>query len=283
MKIFILANILQIVVLGFYLAAYAFPSTFMGSVARWYGMSRILSKAVAHSIATISAVFFLLALSIVKVNVPRFSVILKLLRIVITFTLLWFPNEVQEHQLNTACHGFEGKIYLEVAGLDRFGMSWAQFPKSMGGAKWQLFQSPWRVYEFAPPGHDSEVTFDIANGTYIHHSSMTEEARLTGPDEPLSFAKFGLQSQGVWVRSCYHPMVDLRTSLGDVIIKSGGSGNTDLARMEVCAMRTMGMDAVVVAIGRILIALEHEVNRCCVYYDPGQCITLEDYYRLKVN
>jgi hypothetical protein len=279
MKIFILLNTLAIVVLGFfYLVAYAFPSTFMGSVARWYGMSRILSKGVAHSIATISAVFFLLVLSIGKVNVTRFSVILKPLRIVITLTLLWCPNEFKEHQLNAACHGFDGTIYLEVAGLDIFEMSWAQFPKSMGGAKWQLFQSPPRVYEFAPPGHDSEVTFEFANGTYIHHSSMTEEARLTGPDEPLSFAKFGLQSQGVWVRKCYHPTVLLRTSSGDVIVKSGGNGNTDIARMEVCAMRTMGMEAVVVAIGRILIALEQEVNRCCLYYNElGKCITLEDY------
>jgi len=34
-----------------------------------------------------------------------------------------------------------------------------------------------------------------------------------------------------------------------------------------------GADAIAVAVERILIALQHEVNRCCIYYDNGRCVT----------
>ena len=42
-------------------------------------------------------------------------------------------------------------------------------------------------------------------------------------DEPLSFPELGLvHSEGNWIRSCYGaPAVSLRTSSGEVIVKTG--------------------------------------------------------------
>jgi hypothetical protein len=64
------------------------------------------------------------------------------------------------------------------------------------------------------------------------------------------------------MRGCYAPATLLRNGTGDVVIKTGLSTYTDCSKMEVCANKNAGMDAVFVAVGRILIALE-QAAACC--------------------
>jgi hypothetical protein len=71
-----------------------------------------------------------------------------------------------------------------------------------------------------------------------------------------------LYSNHSWIRSCYSPGVDLKNSTGDVIVKTGQTAYTTCANEQICAQNSMGVDAILVSIGRILVALEQGAA-CC--------------------
>jgi hypothetical protein len=197
------------------------------------------------------------------------SLCLMFLALVVAFTPIWCPYVVEagirKYMWDHVCDGYDANIYMDAVNYNKAGMSYANFPASLGGQKWQIYQSVQGVYEFAPVGGESKVTYDFRNETYIVHNSNSTSTggNLTDPDDqPLSFPQFGLNSTGDWTRSCYAPAVTLRNTTGNSIIKTGLSSSTDCSTMEVCAMKSSGLDAVLVAVGRILIALE-VASQCC--------------------
>jgi hypothetical protein len=195
------------------------------------------------------------------------SVILSYLVVIVAFTPIWSPYVIEaafrKHLWNTECDRFDGSLLLKAAKYNQPDLSIAQFPSSFGGQKWTLYQTSVGIYEFAPDGEDSQVTFNSINDTYSLHTNTTHEGgALTDTHVPLSFPQFGLYSEEEWIRSCFAPAVELTNSTGDVIIKTGLTAYTDCSKMEVCAMKSMGINPVIVAVGRILLALENAAG-CC--------------------
>jgi hypothetical protein len=195
------------------------------------------------------------------------SICLMFLALFVACTPIWCPYVVEaglrRYMWEHVCDGYDANIFLDAVNYNNAGMSYANFPASLGGAKWQIYQSTQGVYEFAPVGGESKVTFDFRNETYAVHNSTLKGGHLTDADEqPLAFPEFGLNSTGDWTRSCYSPAVTLLNSTGNAIVKTGLSSFTDCSQMEVCAMKSSGVDAIFVAIGRILIALE-AASQCC--------------------
>lgn len=185
----------------------------------------------------------------------------------LAFTPVWCPYAIEaalrKHLWDVECEGFDGQIFLDAINYNQVGPSTAQFPPSIGGEKWILYESSQGVFQFEPVGWDSQVTFNFLNETYtIHNTTIFEEGALTGTNQPLSFSELGLFSQGDWIRSCFAPAVALKNSSGNVIVKTGLTAYTDCSKMNVCVMKSMGMDAIIVAIGRILIALQNGAS-CC--------------------
>jgi hypothetical protein len=169
------------------------------------------------------------------------------------------------HLWDTECDGYDGRFFLSAVHYDKPGMSFAQFPPSFGGQTWQLYQSSQGIYEFSPVEGTSNVVFNFRNMTYTVFDSDTNvqgSGNLTSANEPLNLPEFGLYSENKWTRSCYSPGVDLRNSTGDIIVKTGQTAYTTCANEQICAMKSMGMDAVLVSIGRILVALE-QAAACC--------------------
>lgn len=195
------------------------------------------------------------------------SLCLMFLALLVAFTPIWGPYVVEagirKYMWEHVCDGYDANIYMDAINYNSAGMSYANFPASLGGQKWQIYQSTQGVYEFAPAGGESKVTYDFRNDTYVVHNSTSPGGTLTdSDDQPLAFPQFGLNSTGDWTRSCYAPSVTLRNPTGNAIIKTGLSSATDCSTMEVCAMKSSGLDAVIVAAGRILIALE-AASQCC--------------------
>ena len=218
-------------------------------------------------IVTVAAGLANLVILLGGIRVVSRSVILSFLAAIVAFTPIWSPYVIEaalrKHLWNTECDRFDGSLFLEAAKYNQPDLSIAQFPSSFGGQKWTLYQSSVGIYEFAPVGEESQVTFNFINDTYSLHTNTTHEGGdLTDTDVPLSFPQFGLYSKGDWIRSCFAPAVELTNSTGDVIIKTGLTAYTDCSKMEVCAMKSMGINAVIVAIGRILVALENGAS-CC--------------------
>jgi len=182
------------------------------------------------------------------------------------FTPLWVPlvanAALRKYHWNHDCDGFDGTVYLAAVHYNQQGLSQAQFPASLGGEEWQLWQSSQGVYQFAPIGTESGVSYNFHLDTYNVNNSTNEGGVLTNQDVPLKFPKFGLSSGSDWIRGCYAPATLLRNATGDVVIKTGLSTYTDCSKMEVCVNKNAGTDAVFVAVGRILIALE-QAAACC--------------------
>jgi hypothetical protein len=194
------------------------------------------------------------------------SVILSFFATIVAFSPIWCPYAVEaamrKHIRNVECNGFDGSIFLDALNYGQQGTSIAQFPSSIGGQKWNLYQSSQGIYEFGPVGGASQVTFNFLNETYLLHNNSTSGGSLTDTKVPLSFPALGLSSEGSWIRSCFAPAVYLKNSTGNVIIKTGLTAYTDCTKMDVCVMKSMGIDAITVAIGRILIALQDGAT-CC--------------------
>jgi hypothetical protein len=158
------------------------------------------------------------------------------------------------------CGGFDGAILLDGVKNSDQGMSTAYFPESLGGQKMQLYQSEQGVYGFSAVGNETAVTYDFRNGTYNLNGARKESGVFA--DTPLSFPELGLSSQGQWIESCFSPAVTLRDGKGDIVVQTGISAYGDCTSMKVCARNTLGSDAVIVAVGRILIALQSAAS-CC--------------------
>jgi len=218
-------------------------------------------------VVTIAAGLANLIILIGGIRLISRSIILSLLAAIVAFAPIWSPYVIEaalrKHLWNTECDGFDGTVFLDAAHYNQPDLSVAQFPSSLGGQKWTLYPSSEGIYEFAPAGEESQVTFNFINETYSFHTNTTHEGgALTDTDVPLSFPQFGLYSEGDWIRSCFAPAVELTNSTGNAIIKTGLTAYTDCSRMEVCARKSMGINPVIVAIGRILVALENGAS-CC--------------------
>lgn len=190
------------------------------------------------------------------------SVCLLGLALAVACTPIWVPYAVEitlwKEAYAHVCDGFDGTVYLDAVTSNSAGLSVANFPAAFGGAKWQLYQSSQGVYEFSPVGQPSAITINVNQDTF---SSPTKTGTFT--DDPLSFPGFGLHSNGSWIRSCFAPAVNLQTSNGTVIVKTGFTTYSDCSQLQVCARNSAGTDAVYVAVARILIALEN-ASGCCL-------------------
>ena len=195
------------------------------------------------------------------------SFILSCIAVLVAFAPIWSPYVIEaairKHKWGTECDGFDGTIFMDAVNYGQSGLSWVQFPASLGGAKYQIYQSNTGIYEFAPVGGDSIVTYNFINETYtIHNTTAPEEGQLTANSQPLEFPELGLHSEGSWIRSCFAPAVSLQNATGDVVVQTGLTAYTDCSKLQVCAMETTPQDILLVAIGRILIALEDGAH-CC--------------------
>jgi len=196
----------------------------------------------------------------------RKSCCLTLLAVLIGFTPVWLPYVLQvvlrNQAYNNACDGFDGVILVDAVSSTSAGLSVANFPAVFGGAKWQLYQSAHGTYNFAPVGENSPVTINLVNNTY------GSGVNGTFTDNPLSFPELGLYSTGSWTRSCFAPAVDLKDANGREVVKTGLTVFTDCSQLQICASKTLGDDAVYIAVARILIALQNAVG-CCMRKNSG--------------
>lgn len=219
--------------------------------------------------ATVAAGLVNLVLLVGGIRVITKSIVLIFFATIVAFVPIWSPYVIEaamrKHLWNTECNGFDGSIFLDALNNGQQGLSTAQFPLSLGGQRWNLYQSSQGIYNFASVEGDSQATFNFRNNTYLvrsNSSSTSEGGSFTDTNVPLSFPEFGLSSEGSWIRSCFAPAVALKNSTGNVIVKTGLTAYTDCSKMEVCVMKSSGIDAIIVAIGRILIALENGAS-CC--------------------
>lgn len=197
------------------------------------------------------------------------SIFLMFLAMIVAFTPIWCPYVVEaalrKNLWNHVCDGFDANILMDAVNYNSAGFSSAQFPSTMmGGGKWQIYQDVQGVYDFGPVGQTSKFTYDFRNETYTIHDSIdpAESGHLTDDQSPLSFPEFGLSSDGTWVRSCSTPAVNLQNATGNIVVKTGLGAYTDCSVMEVCAMTSGNLDGILLALGRILIALE-QASQCC--------------------
>ncbi|TMC16142.1 MAG: hypothetical protein E6J34_20450 [Chloroflexi bacterium] len=267
--IFTLPNLLT--VLGAFLDWYAskYPSTLVAAVL-YYSRFSLLFFGVLHFTVALLASSLNLVILLRIVGTRRVFPILMVS--IISMIPIWAAFAPTG---NLGCNRFEATIHLEAIGPIVWGCSQARFPDSMGGEEWHLCQSASGVYQFS--SGDSQVTFDLVNGTYIFHDWMKEEAFLTGPDQPIAFDELGLYSEGDWIKPCRPPSVILKNSVGDAMVRSGRSSKRDFTRMEVCVMRDMKREPTAIVMGRMLIALDAEVQTCCERYDRrGKCLSVHD-------
>jgi hypothetical protein len=120
-----------------------------------------------------------------------------------------------------------------------------------------------QIYGFESTTGDDSVIYDLDNDTYVSSiDGMIDFGSFPIRRDPLAFPGFGLSSEGDWTRACYAPAADLRNSTGDIVLKTGLTAYTTCAYMQACVMKSSGMDAIIVAIGRIMIELQAGAQ-CC--------------------
>jgi hypothetical protein len=167
---------------------------------------------------------------------------------------------------NHSCLDFDGAILLDGT-TSGTSMSTAYFPPSLGGTTMQLYQSMPGLWGFSNSGNGTSVSYDFRNGTYSLSGVKSESGSFY--DSPLSFPELNLTSQGQWIGSCFQPGVTLKDARGDIVVQTGLGAYGDCKQMKVCARTTLGVDAVVIAVGRILIALQGAAS-CCGQSRWGQ-------------
>ena len=218
---------------------------------------------IAFPLFAIAAGFVNLVALVGGIKVVSRHAILIFLACVVASAPVWVPYVVEaalrKHLWNVECEGFDMTIYLDAVKYGEEGLSSVTFPASiMGGIIWQVYQSGDGIWSFGPENQNPQVTLFIANETYTFHDG-TEGTLI---EQPLSFPELGLHSDGKWIRSCYPPAVLLQNATDGDVVKTGLSAYTNCARQQVCVNTNMGMEAIVVSIGRILIALQ-EAASCC--------------------
>jgi hypothetical protein len=195
------------------------------------------------------------------------SFLLSCVAVLVAFIPIWSPYVIEgatrKHLWGVECDGFDGAIFMDAVNYGQSGLSYAQFPSSLGGLKYQIPQSNNNIYELTTVEGDSLVTYNLVNETYtVYNTTTQEEGQLTANSQPLIFPELGLHSEGSWIRDCFAPAVRLQNSTGGVVVQTGLTAYTDCSKLQVCAMKTTPQDILLVAIGRILIALEVGAQ-CC--------------------
>jgi hypothetical protein len=218
---------------------------------------------------SISAALVNLLLLVATVKYLGRSIILMFLAILVAFTPIWCPYVVEaalrRNLWDHVCDGFDANIFVDAVNYNSAGFTSAQFPSTMmSGGKWEIYQNVQGVYDFGPVGQTSKFTYDFRNATYTIHDSTDPEGsgHLTDDKSPLSFPEFGLRSDGTWIRSCSNPAVNLQNATGNIVLKTGLGAYTDCSKMEVCVMTSGDLNGILLALGRILIALE-QASQCC--------------------
>lgn len=260
--IFVLPNIIAAVMGFVYVYAAVNPLSSINA-ALHFSQGSYIAYEVALPVITIPAGLLNLVLLIGGIKIVSRHTSLMFLSLVVAFTPIWCPYVIEaalrKHLWNVECDGFDMTIYLDAIKYNQQGLSGAQFPTPvMGGAVWQIYQSEDGVWNFGPEDAHPQITFFLGNETYTLHN-VTEGTLV---QEPLSFPDLGLHSDGNWIRSCYPPAVLLQNATHEDVVMTGLSAYTNCARQQVCANTNMGIEAVVVSIGRILIALQ-EAASCC--------------------
>jgi hypothetical protein len=192
------------------------------------------------------------------------SFFLSVLAFFVAFTPVWGPYVVEvalrKEAWKDACQGFDGAITL-VGATSSSSMSEAYFSPSLGDQTMQLYEEQQGLWGFSSLGNDTTVIYDFRNGTYNFNGNKTESGAFMDP--PLSFPQLGLSSsQEQWTQSCFQPGVTLTDEKGEIVVQTGIGAYGNCAEMMVCARTTVGMDAVVITVGRILIALQAAAS-CC--------------------
>jgi hypothetical protein len=231
--------------------------------------SAFLAYELCLPLMTIPAAFIDLVFLVGCVEFIRRSCFLTCLLSLVAMIPLWGPYVIEaslrQWKWNTECDGFDGEVYLNAVHYGQQGYSSAQFPESMGGQEWQLFNPIGNemIYQFQSISGNEYAVFNLGNDTYSTSINGTNDSgSYPVRQDSLAFPEFGLSSEGGWTRACFAPAVDLTDSDGDVIIKTGLTAYTTCAYMKACVRTSSGVDAVIVAIGRILIELQAGAQ-CC--------------------
>lgn len=195
--------------------------------------------------------------------------LMKCLAFILGVSPIWLPYVteavVHKERWNNDCNGYDATIYLRAVHYGNSGPSTVDFPLSFGGQQWQLFNPNGsdQIYEFESMTGNQTVIYNMGNDTYVSSINGTVDVgSFPIRQEPLEFPELGLSSEGNWLRACYAPAVDLRDSTGDIVLKTGLTAYTTCAYMQACVMKSSGVDAIIVAIGRILIELQAGAQ-CC--------------------
>ena len=194
--IFILPNLVAITMAYVYVYASVNPISAMAAALHHSQGSWIVYQ-ICLPIVTIAAGLANLVILVGGIRLVSRSIILSLLAAVVAFMPIWSPYVIEaalrKHLWNTECDGFDGSFFLDAANYNQQpDLSVAQFPSSFGGQKWTLYQSSPGIYEFAPVGEESQVTYNFINETYSLHTNTTQEGdALTATNVPLSFPQFG--------------------------------------------------------------------------------------------
>jgi len=267
--IFILPNAAAATMAYFYVFSQLDPTSQISASLHATHVSWLVFQ-IALPLVCICASLANLLLLIVGIKYITRSVLLMFLALIVACIPLWCPYVVEAAMRlelwNNVCNGYDANIFVQAVHYNSAGFSYAQFPDTiMAGAKWQIYQNVQGIYEFGPvDGASSEITYNFRNDTYILQQGQgTGNGHLTDDDSPLSFPAFGLYSNGSWIRSCSAPAVNLyNNATGNIVVKTGLSAYTDCSKMEICAMTGGGLEGVLLAVGRILIALE-QAAQCC--------------------
>jgi hypothetical protein len=225
---------------------------------------------VFQPVLCLPAVFvdYCLLLALVEKYLDAFY--MRALAFVLGLSPVWLPYVVEaavhKEVWNNDCNGYDGTIYLSAVNYGNSGPSIVEFPVNFGGQQWQLFNpnsSDQTMYEFESMTGNETVLYNMGNDTYVSSINGTVDVgSFPIRQDPLEFPQLGLSSQGNWLRACYAPAVDLRNSTGDIVLKTGLTAYTTCSYMKACVMKSSGVDAIIVAIGRILIELQ-AAAQCC--------------------
>jgi hypothetical protein len=215
------------------------------------------------------AVFVDYCLLLVLVEKYMDAFYMKCLAFILGLSPIWMSYVIEavvhKERWNNNCNGFDATIYLNSANYENSGPSIVDFPLSFGGQQWQLFNPNGSdlIYEFESMTGNETVIYNLVDDTYVSSINGTVDVgSFPIRQDPLAFPQLGLSSEGNWLRACYAPAVDLRNSTGDIVLKTGLAAYTSCAYMQACVMKSSGIDAIIVAIGRILIELQAGAQ-CC--------------------
>jgi hypothetical protein len=194
---------------------------------------------------------------------------MKALAFVVGLSPIWlaYPVEAGIHlyRWNNDCNGFDATIDIRAVHSGDWGQSYVDFPVGFGSQRWQMWNpnGTAQIYGFESTTGDDSVIYDMDNDTYFYSIDGTVDVgTFPSRRDSLAFPDLGLSSEGNWLRACFAPAVELKNSTGDIVLKTGLTAYTTCAYEKACVMKSSGVDAIIVAIGRILIELQPGAQ-CC--------------------